>query len=382
MRLFEVLTSGASHASVARGMLHYASAADFVCGAVELEELEGGWIRPHRFGRAQRRALQSCLAWHPGLYRQMARATSGVCLRFATDATEVALAVRLDEEPRGTTAVVSKLDSGRRRPHDGISVMVDGKPFGCALPQALSRPLPWMDDAEGQAIFSTSLEDHGNKRAMTMSIPGLGKRHEVCLWLPNLRGCAVREIWSDGTYFEPLPSRRRMLVLGDSIGQGFCADDPLLSWPALLAEHLSLELINQSVGGQVFQPSSLMGAVVDEAELVIVELGGNYRHEPCARSAVQQDIRAFLREVSRAYEDVRCVVVTPTGHNSSLSPVHTGSCVREVSRMLQRTGREMGMEVVDGLLLMDNEDAVLADGEHPSTVGHVQIASRLAAALQ
>lgn len=173
-----------------------------------------------------------------------------------------------------------------------------------------------------------------------------------------------------------------MLVLGDSIGQGFCSDDPALAWSALFAEHCSLELVNQSVGGQVFQPSSLMGLDVDDVDLVIVELGGNYRHEPCTTSVVRNDIRAYLREAARIFEGSRIVVITPTGHDRRLCPLHVGSCARDVSRMLFQVGRELGMDVVDGLRLLENGDPLLADGEHPTTVGHVQIASRLAAALQ
>ena len=381
MHLGEVLTSAGSHAEVARSMLVSASAADVLCGAVAVDEEEGGWVRPRRFVVAQARALESCLAWHPGLYRQMARTTAGICLRFATDGAEFALALRIDEEPRGTAAVLAPLDPGGRRPHDGVSVVVDGRVQGCSMPQAVARPLPWLEDADGMAVVSAALEHHSGRGAGTMAIPGLGARHEVCVWLPCLRGCTVRELWSDGTYVEALPRRRRMLVLGDSIGQGFCAGDPLLAWPALLAEHLGLELVNQSVGGQVFQPSVVMGQPVADVELVVVELGCNYRHEPCTAAVVMQDAKAFLHEVKRAYPQARVVVLTPTGHDEDAWPVHPNSCAREVPAIVRVAARKQGLEVVDGTLLIEKGDVTLADGEHPAPAGHAQLAARLATVL-
>ena len=381
MRLAEVLTSGSSHAAAARAMLHTASAASFICGAAWLEELDGGWVRPHRFGPAQERALESCLAWHPGLYRQMARTTTGVCLRFLTDAREIALALRMDMEPRGTASILSKLDTGRRRAHDGVSILVDGTARGCYMPQPLARSLPWVEDSDGMTICTFSLQDD-DEGSGTMAIPGLGAKHEVCIWLPSLRGCVVRELWVDGTFVEPLASRMRMVVFGDDAGQGFCADDPLLAWPALIAEGLSLELVNQSVCGQVFQASALMGEPLNDVSLVIVQLGACYRHEPCPPSQIKRDVRAFFREVARKYEQARIVAVTPMGYDVRECDLHPRSSAREVPAILRASAREQGFGVVNGKHLMDQNDSALVDAEHPHAVGHVQIASRLATVLR
>lgn len=84
-----------------------AYARELVRGAIELEELPYGWVRPWRFSAAQRRALASCLAWYPGIYRQMAACTAGVRLEFETDASEVFIEVRTDREPRATRNVLA-----------------------------------------------------------------------------------------------------------------------------------------------------------------------------------------------------------------------------------------------------------------------------------
>ncbi len=65
----------------AEGLLH---------GAVSLERGASGWVRPLRFFPSQLRALGSCAAWHPSLYRAQARTTSGIVVEFETDASECA----------------------------------------------------------------------------------------------------------------------------------------------------------------------------------------------------------------------------------------------------------------------------------------------------
>ena len=131
-----------------------ADAADLLHGAVRHESELEGWIRPWRFSADQMRAMGSCQAWHPGLYRQMGRATAGVCLEFTTDSSEVAVEVRLDGEPVGTREVLKYVDAreaGRQaaapeafarqagaaapaRMHDGLSCEVDGRPLGVRAP--------------------------------------------------------------------------------------------------------------------------------------------------------------------------------------------------------------------------------------------------------
>ena len=361
---------------------------DLLSGALDIVTLQDGWVRPSRFAQAQLLALTSCMAWHPGLYRQMARTTAGISIRFATDATELALAVRYDEEPSGTSSVLdsiperaalvrSKADDGAAlvydlRDHsvaygayDGFSVVVDGRPLGACFPRFGALHASLRDPKKDP--------DNG-----VVALPGLGQRREVTIWLPSLRGCEVRELWTNGTYVDPLPSRKRMLVIGDASGQGFCSGDPACAWPAVVSERLGLELVNQSLEGQVFQPTALLGADVDDVEHVVIELGLHYRWERCSATVVRQDVRGMLNEASRRWGDARLWVLTPIWFNRMSSPVQEGSCYDAVAKIIEDVAPRCAATVVDGLALMDHSSALFADGvEHPGAKGHAQIARRL-----
>ena len=119
-----------------RETLACAPAAGLVHGAVSMVEQDYRWMRPLRFVEEQMRALGSVQAWHPGLYRQMARTTAGVCLEFTTDATEVAVEGLLDDEPSGTSAVLDiiRQANGVDLPYDGLSADVDGRHLPCRMP--------------------------------------------------------------------------------------------------------------------------------------------------------------------------------------------------------------------------------------------------------
>lgn len=361
----------------ARATLASAPAAGLLHGAVGAVEQHYRWMRPLRFVDEQIRALGSVQAWHPGLYRQMSRTTAGICVEFETDATEVALEVRVDAEPKGTRAVLEAIDQVQgegSRPHDGLSVDVDGHHLPCVMPEG-------RDELVTFAINGFDPEDRQGLQAL----PGLARPRSVRIWLPCLRGCVVRDVVSDGTFVRPVARRRQLLVLGDSIAQGFVAGDPALAWPALLAGKLDLDLVNQGLGGQVFQPGSLYGlaAAVDPAR-IIVAYGESYRYEPCLARRVSRDVRSYLSELSRLWPQVPTHVLTPLWHDEGAVPSHGMSCYEQVPTFLEaHAAPHDQMTIVDGLDLLEHDPALLADGyEHPNARGCRQIATRMNAVIR
>ena len=183
----------------------------------------------------------------------------------------------------------------------------------------------------------------------------------------------------DGSTLEPVPARRGLLVLGDSIAQGFVCDDPALAWPRLVADRLDLDLVNQGIGGQVTQPGSVAdaGSAIRPARIVVA-LGANYRYEPCSAAAVGRDLRLYLDEVARAWPNTPCWVCSPVWHDEDAWPSNPRSCWRELGALLApAVARHQHMGLVDGMVLMDHDAALLADGfEHPNARGMRQIAER------
>ncbi len=343
-------------------------AADLLHGALDVVDAGGGWVRPSRFSAAQLRSLGSVRAWHPGLYRHMAACAAGVSVEFATDAQTVGLELRLGEVPRGTAAVLADVarHTGVEPPRpDAVFVDVGARHLGPLFP-------------DEKNLLTIDLVD---PEALVVPLPGLGEPQRVRVWLPCLVPCELRGVTHDGSLLEGVAPRRRLLVLGDSIAQGFCAEDPARTWPALLADHLGLDLVNQGVGGQVFQPGTLAGTEGLDVEAVVVEFGDNYRFEACDAGLVGRDVRAYLDEVARAWPEAPIWVLTTPPHLEVAYPTHPRSCVGAVDAMIEEAAaRHARMRVVDAAALLDRHllPRLLADGsDHPGPEGQRMIAERL-----
>lgn len=360
-------------------------ARDVLKGHVDIEELAGGWVRPWRFLVSQRRALESCMAWYPGIFRQMADCTAGVRLAFETDSTSVTLEVRVDEEPRATRNVLVNVDGrgGAELPHDGISVDVDGDHLPAAMP------------APGETRMTFDLAAAAQpSRADLMPLPGMGPTHRVRIWLPCLRGCEVGQVLGDGTFLRPLSDDAPgMLVLGDSVSQGFTTGDAALAWPSVVASRLGLSLTNQAVGAQVFQPTSLVGLAAWAQEkgmpwgLVIVALGGNYRYGRCSERVVGREILEFLTLASELAPAAPLVVMPPYVRGREAV---RGSCYGEVPRLVGeaavRVRERRSREGSGPVLLLEAPDIpakLLTDEDgHPDEKGAARVARHVLEGLK
>ena len=348
-------------------------AASLLHGALDTEAQAGGWVRPVRFAPEQVRALGSVRAWHPGVFRRMAACTAGICLEFDTDATVVELDLRMDEPPQSSRAVIADVErypAGPRPPYDGVGLEIDGRHLPLALP-------------DENDVLAFALDDPSEAPEPGLQrLPGMGVPHRVRVWLPCLTSCSVREVRSDGSYLTPVDAREQLVVLGDSISQGFVGVDPGLVWPARLADHLGLDLVNQGVGAQVFQVGSLAGlAARVRPAAVVVEFGANYRYEPCQESRVWPEIRTYFYEVAEAFPDVPVWALTCLPHTEGVYHTHSRSCWGQVDGLIRRAvAQHPGMRVVDGSALLDARrlDALLADGsDHPGPSGQRMLAERL-----
>ena len=356
-------------ASFGEGHIVSVDAATLLRGCVRVEDEQGGWKRPWRFSAEQVRMMGSCQSWHPGLYRQMARCTAGIRLEFNTDSTELEFEVMLDAEPTGTRAVLDMIRRDEDEALDGIAATVDGRWLSCVMPE------------ERQATIHLELDDPQQAPLPGLvMLPGFGEMRRVCIWLPALRGCAVRTVRGNGTTIEPVEQRKQLLVIGDSISQGYVTGDPSISWPVQLANRLDLDLVNQGLGGSVFQPGTLVGLAskVDPA-LIVVALGENYRFETCRPRPTARDIRSYFMEVTRLWGEIPTYVCTPLWHDERLSPSRRTSCWERVPSMIAaNVAVHDQMALVNGLCLMDHDARLItADRVHPNTEGNEQIAKRL-----
>lgn len=359
------------------------SVAPFVCGALCCEPTGYGRVRPQRFLSDQRRALGSCLAWYPGIFKQMAACTSGVRLEFSTDSQHIDLAITLDAEPKVTRNVLEhSLLAGGEEPtgFDGIAVVVDG-----VLVQTVALYSDTIGDINLSFDLDNSTDTLGQNSAGCLPLPGMGDSHQVCIYLPAHRGCELGYLQGDGTYALSLDDKPSLVVFGDSIAQGFIAASPVAAWPQRVATALNLDLYNQSIAAQVFQPSSLSGldAVADElkASYVVVALGTNYHLNTCAAGLTGREITHYFKQIDALFNEVPLLVLLPD--TASFSPV-AQSCFAQVPELIETAVqgvREKRMQEGRPAVLVSKTPSIFTENYfadymgHPTAEGHAYLAN-------
>ena len=334
-----------------------ARAKDFLSGFIALEGeasgTEAAWVRPLRFTREQIRALSSVAAWHPALYRAQALSTAGICVEVVTSATRFGVEVARES---GSARVGDEMADASE---DGFSVDVD------------ARHVEGVLDVHGEGLLVIDLSDEEG-----------AKERLVRLWLPVFSPCRVRGLFATADV-APAPARKSLLVLGGSVAQGQNAHDPGLGWAQSLRREADLEVVNQGLLSQVFQPSALspLAGRIDP-DLVWVAYGGAYRHEECYAGAVERDARAALGVLRRLWRDRPTWIQTPTHHDEGERPSMAKSCWREFPGILERISeRWPQFELVDGEDLLDADPSLMDDADHPNAAGHAQMAKRITRVL-
>ena len=332
----------------------------YLRGAVRLVRRSDGLTTPARFFSKQARTLAELGRGHRSV------ATAGVAVDFITTGDEVAF----------DCEVLAKLDPYKPFYQETMAHMPEG-----AVPEAGA-----MDSID------VVVEGHGRYlvpvRSGRITVPfenPWGEACEVRICLPYMMSVAVGNLATNGT-LEPAPERGYVLVLGDSIAQGFTAGRPSMTIAARLAHGLGLDLVNQAVAGHVFDENTLRGiGQLRETPptCIVVAYGTNDWGRVGSASALRSAASAYLERLNRAFPEVPTYVVSPLWRADKDEPSPSGKKLPWMHKMLARACEDLpNMHVIRGFDLLPHDAAYMADGRlHPNAEGCAIVAERLIAAI-
>lgn len=181
------------------------------------------------------------------------------------------------------------------------------------------------------------------------------------------------------TKLTAIPSGKTVLAFGDSVtfGTGAAAGE---DWPTLLAARTGWRIVNAGIPGDTAEAGKnrLQPLLAEHRpDLVIVEIGGNdfLRRRPA--SAVKEDLRQMIREISRQGATVVLVAVP------ELSLMSVVARKPSDSPIYQELGKEEKIAVIEDVFAnILGEPELRADPIHPNARGYAQMASGIAAHLQ
>ncbi|MGA1195808.1 MAG: SGNH/GDSL hydrolase family protein [Candidatus Latescibacterota bacterium] len=184
------------------------------------------------------------------------------------------------------------------------------------------------------------------------------KERTVCVYLPQSVALAFTGVVvDDGAVVEPVERpQRKLLCLGDSITQGMDSKSPMAAYTTQLARLLDAELLNQGVGGHVFDADSFDMGLAFDADVVTIAYGTNDWNGNKTVSEIENNVRAYLTKVKARFPSVDIYVLSPIWRVIG-NEVRQGGNLWDFSQVILKTAQAFDrVTCIDGLVLMPHQE--------------------------
>lgn len=238
-------------------------------------------------------------------------------------------------------------------------------------------------DVEVDGVLRQTVREDGPPERWRgrIDLPGDGER-AVRIALPltcatTIASAAV----ADGAGFEPLEERRhRYLAIGDSITQGMTGSGMASSYAWRLADLLGADLLDQGIGGHIFDAASFDPTLGVEPDLVTIAYGTNDWSRGLGRDAIVAAGRGHLGAIRARFPRVPIACLSPVWRSLD-DPARWADFVDCGRGILELASELEGVLPVDGLRLVPHREDRFVDGVHPNDGGFAEYAGALHQAL-
>lgn len=215
--------------------------------------------------------------------------------------------------------------------------------------------------------YVKDLKDEGSLNFdLTASLEGVynnpdGMR-DVVIYLPADATVLIKNFEIDGD-FTPSKKGTKVLWLGDSITQGFGPLRSSQTYVSVANRILNYDIINQGIGGYVYDKKSLLKMEGYKPEKLIVALGTNqYGCE------TMKDIEEYYPRLFELYgKDIPTLVITPLWRGDNMEGIPT--LVKFCDKLKEILAKYSNIKVVDGFKLVPHLPEYFLDNLHPNCLG-------------
>lgn len=313
-------------------------------GVARIEEI-GEYTHFFRFTKEQEEAYKT---WNTDFYNKTF-ATSGVRLDFETDSEHLRLRVK-----------VKSASSRRFCAHD---ILINGKLIGqLTLAFDNAQPIPQTNLAGRYYL-------------------GEGKKR-VTIYLPWSFSSALRELsLDDGASVEPISPKRKMIIFGDSITQGYDAVSPSMSYASKMADFLNADAVNKAIGGDIFRPE--LALLKDEAQpdLITVAYGTN-DWGGSKNEEFEYNCKNFYKNLRATYPNTKIIGITPIWRADEENTRPVGDFKKLHDHIAELVGEIDNITLIKGYDFVPHSKDLFSDRFlHPNDTGFDHYARNLCAQL-
>lgn len=314
--------------------------------------MEDGAVRFYRFSQEEDRV------YSPSPLYPRTFATAGVKLHFKTDATRLRLEIR-----------VAHLTYTRQF---CMEVFADGVLAG----QIKNYP----DDFPDTGFADNSLKD--GQFSGTFDLPAGISQVEVFFPWSVSTAIELLEL-ENASVFEPVKRQKRLLVYGDSISQGTCAQTPSAAYTIPLSNWLDCELYNKAIGSEAYFPElAQVKWQRPEPEYILAAYGVNDWYT-LTRQEAQDRCRRFWEAICANYPNARKIVLTPIWYKNYRQDRPFGDFAGIEEMIRQVTEAIGGIQLIRGWDFLPQQETLYSDRcVHPNDRGFARYFESLRKALE
>lgn len=297
----------------------------FMTGALRIWE-EDGYFRFSRFTEKQEACLDSRGFSFFSMFRT---ANAGMRLEFLTCG--------------GTMSFDYKAIACHENNAFGFEISIDGVPL--------------------YHLYDTVTPD---VRAFQYEIPDTSKPSRVTLYFPYLADLWLRNIVIPEDSM-PVSKKCKLLMLGDSITQGFWAQHMNQTYSNILADMLDAQMLNQGIGGDTFWADNLDPELPFDPDIVTVAYGVN---DWAAGVLWSGSVEAYLEKLDSLYRDKKVFVLLPTWYLCGSEPKEDGHTLQDGREHIRACAEKYPyMKVIDCSGFVPHLPDYYGDDVHPSDMG-------------
>lgn len=286
------------------------------CGAYSFEETEDGYLRAYQYSKAQMDYFEKAFDF----WYDRCMATTGKTIEISTEATKLSFDYK----------IIWKGSD------DSFELMTDG----------LISDIRYVKDMKDEGKVTFDLKE--------------GKK-DIVIYLPVDATVLIRNFEIDSKY-EPLSKGEKVLWLGDSITQGYGPLRSSQTYVAVANRILGYDILNQGIGGYIYDDKSLMKMEGYDPVKIIVAMGTNQYKDG---TAMVEDYYKTLTGIYGNEIPILCITPIWRGDHPDEFDIFTSFCdgVKKIASSYKN------VTVIDGFEMVPHLEEYYLDNLHPNCLG-------------
>lgn len=285
-------------------------------GAYSFEETSDGYLTAYQYTKAQMDYFEGAFDF----WYDRSMATTAKTIEIRTDAKKISFDYKFTW--KGSD--------------DSFEIMTDG----------LITEIKYVKDLKEEGSLTFELKE-GTK--------------DIVIYLPADATVHIKNFDIDSAY-EPLIKGEKVLWLGDSITQGYGPLRSSATYVSVANRLLGYDIINQGIGGYIYDAKSLMKMEGYTPDKIIVSLGTNqYGDGPAA-------VEEYYKVLMDVYgNDIPVLCISPIWRGDHLDEIEV--FIKFCEDVKRIAGFYKNVTVVDGFKLLPHLEEYFLDKLHPNALG-------------